>query len=87
MASLAAMFRLDGGRIRDIRLALGSVGPTVLRCVEAEQWLTGRELHADTCIRRRPWSVLVPAPSPTCGQRPTTAARQRVLLLRLEIHS
>ena len=35
---------LDGGRVLDARIALGSVAPTVVRCVEAEATLRGRML-------------------------------------------
>jgi CO/xanthine dehydrogenase FAD-binding subunit len=33
-----------GGEIRDVRIALGSVAPTVVRCVETEALLKGRKL-------------------------------------------
>lgn len=88
VASLAAMFRLDGGRIRDLRLALGSVGPTVLRCVEAEQWLTGRELHADTLHQAA--AMVRAGARPITDVRASADYRRQVagnLLLRLEIHS
>ena len=43
VVSLAAMLRLDArGRILDARLAWGSVGPTIVRCPEAEAALVGR---------------------------------------------
>jgi len=44
---LAAAMNLDGRRVLDARIALGSVAPTVVRCVEAEATLRGRMLDAD----------------------------------------
>ncbi len=45
IASLAAALRLSpGGRVEEARLAWGSVGPTVVRCAEAEAALQGRRL-------------------------------------------
>jgi CO/xanthine dehydrogenase FAD-binding subunit len=32
----AAAARVDGGRVADVRIALGSVAPTVIRCYETE---------------------------------------------------
>lgn len=45
IVSLAAVVRTGArGIVEEARLALGSVGPTVLRCTEAEEALTGRRL-------------------------------------------
>jgi len=40
----AGAARTDGGRITDLRIALGSVAPTVLRAVETEKILRGERL-------------------------------------------
>jgi CO/xanthine dehydrogenase FAD-binding subunit len=40
----AATAALDGGVVREIRLALGSVAPTVVRCVQADSAVRGRRL-------------------------------------------
>jgi carbon-monoxide dehydrogenase medium subunit len=41
LVGVAAVVRLDDGRFRQVRLALGSVGPTPLRAWRAEQVLEG----------------------------------------------
>ncbi len=41
---IAAAAALEGDAIRDIRIALGSVAPTVLRCVKTEAALRGQRL-------------------------------------------
>lgn len=44
VANAAAWIRVDAGTIFDIRLALGSVAPTVVRCRKAEAALRGRRV-------------------------------------------
>ena len=87
VASLAAMLRLDGDIIRSVRLAFGSVAPMVLRCTEAESWLTGRALtfgnlnHAANLVRA--------AVSPIDDVRATADYRRQVagnLVLRLKAY-
>lgn len=43
VVSLAALLRLERGRVAEARLAWGSVGPTIWRCPEAEAALCGRK--------------------------------------------
>lgn len=43
---LAAAARLHSGRIEEIRIALGSVAPTVLRAAETEKLLQGQEVSS-----------------------------------------
>jgi len=45
---LAALAKLDNDRIGDCRIALGSVAPIVVRCVQTEDALRGRKLDTDT---------------------------------------
>jgi CO/xanthine dehydrogenase FAD-binding subunit len=45
---LAAVARLDHDQIGDVRLALGSVAPIVVRCVQTENSLRGRKPDAET---------------------------------------
>jgi xanthine dehydrogenase FAD-binding subunit len=44
VVSLAALLRLERGRVAEARLAWGSVGPTIWRCPEAEAALAGQRL-------------------------------------------
>jgi CO/xanthine dehydrogenase FAD-binding subunit len=44
----AALARIDQGRIEDVRIALGSVAPVIVRCVETENALRGRTCDAET---------------------------------------
>ncbi len=44
----AGTARLEGGRASDVRIALGSVAPTVLRCGKTESILRGRPLTPET---------------------------------------
>jgi CO/xanthine dehydrogenase FAD-binding subunit len=44
----AAAVEMEGNRIRDLRIVLGSVAPTVLRCARTEAVLRGQGLDADT---------------------------------------
>jgi len=43
---LAGAVRVTDGRVREIRLAVGSVAPTVVRCLQTEAVLRGRQLNA-----------------------------------------
>ena len=45
---LAATARLDQQRIADVRIALGSVAPIVVRCVQTENALRGQSPNDDT---------------------------------------
>jgi len=45
---MAGSIRLDGDIVSDIRLALGSVAPTVVRCRAAEAALRGRSITDET---------------------------------------
>jgi carbon-monoxide dehydrogenase medium subunit len=42
LVNAAASLDLDGGKIRDARIALGAVAPTVFRAVKAEDMLNGK---------------------------------------------
>ncbi|PYS80829.1 MAG: carbon monoxide dehydrogenase [Acidobacteria bacterium] len=44
----AGLAELDGGVVREVRIALGSVAPVVLRCRRTEALLRGRRLDAES---------------------------------------
>lgn len=48
IVGLAAAVSLDNGVVKDCRIAMGAVGPTVLRAYEAEDILRGRTLEETT---------------------------------------
>ena len=48
----AAAASVEGGRMGDVRIALGSVAPTVVRCRGAEDALRGRPLTEDVTAAR-----------------------------------
>jgi xanthine dehydrogenase iron-sulfur cluster and FAD-binding subunit A len=48
--SVAALLVRDGDRIADCRLALGSLGPTVLRARKAEELLLGKPFSAELAL-------------------------------------
>ena len=49
----AGVARMEGERIEDVRMAFGSVAPTVVRCVRTEALLQGRTLDAATVAAAR----------------------------------
>ncbi|EGJ50359.1 FAD binding domain-containing protein [Desulfocurvibacter africanus] len=87
VVSLAALVRLNRrGIVEEARLALGSVGPTVVRPREAEEALAGRRLSL-TALRQAA-ELVRSAVSPIDDIRATAAYRKEVagnLLLRLAV--
>ena len=49
--NIAAVLELDGERVLRARLAFGSVAPTIVRSPDAEAFLVGRSLDAETISR------------------------------------
>lgn len=85
VASLAAVIDTDAvGRVIEARLAVGSVGPTILRCRAAEATLMGKRLTQD--VLQEAAAHIRQAVSPIDDIRATAAYRRQVagnLLLRL----
>ncbi len=72
----AAAATLDGDVVRDARLALGSVAPTVVRCVHAEAALRGRTLADEVVAAAR--QALARDIAPIDDVRSTARYRLRV---------
>jgi CO/xanthine dehydrogenase FAD-binding subunit len=72
----AAAARVDAGRITDVRIALGSVAPTVLRAVETEKMLRGEKLSP--AILSAAQEVLAREIAPIDDMRSTSRYRRRV---------
>jgi CO/xanthine dehydrogenase FAD-binding subunit len=72
----AGAARVDAGRIVDVRIALGSVAPTVLRVIETEKTLRGERLSP--AILRFAQEVLAREIAPIDDMRSTSRYRRRV---------
>jgi CO/xanthine dehydrogenase FAD-binding subunit len=72
---LAAGVRLDGGVVADVRIALGSVAPTVVRCRHAE---AAAHRHAPAEAAARAADALVNDITPIDDVRSTAAYRLKV---------
>jgi CO/xanthine dehydrogenase FAD-binding subunit len=72
----AGAARVDAGRIVDVRIALGSVAPTVLRAVETEKTLGGERLSP--AILRAAQEALAREIAPIDDMRSTSRYRRRV---------
>ena len=66
----------SGGVVRDVRIALGSVAPTVIRAARAEASIRGRALGAETIAACR--EALTGEIAPIDDLRSTAAYRARV---------
>ncbi len=81
---MAARITLDGDTVREARFAWGSMGPTVVRCPEAETILQGRPLTLPHL--REAADAVRHALSPISDLRASAEYRRQVagnLLLRL----
>jgi CO/xanthine dehydrogenase FAD-binding subunit len=72
----AGAARVEAGRIVDVRIALGSVAPTVLRAVETEKTLRGERLSP--AILRAAQEALAREIAPIDDMRSTAHYRRRV---------
>ena len=85
LASMAAILRLsDGGIVMAASLAWGSVGPTVITCLEAADWLIGQPLSMDRLTQAA--AIVQKAVCPITDIRATADYRRAVagnLLLRI----
>jgi CO/xanthine dehydrogenase FAD-binding subunit len=72
----AGAARVEAGRIVDVRIALGSVAPTVLRAIETEKTLRGERLSPATLSAAQ--EVLAREIAPIDDMRSTSHYRRRV---------
>ena len=72
----AAYATLAGGLIEEVRIALGSVAPTVIRASRSEALLTGRPIDAELIAAAR--SAILDDISPIDDIRSTINYRARV---------
>jgi CO/xanthine dehydrogenase FAD-binding subunit len=78
----AALAQLDGEQIKDIRIAVGSVAPVVVRCSRTEDVLRGRKVDADAMSAAR--AELAREISPIDDIRSTAKYRLQVAMNVLE---
>lgn len=72
----AAVARVEAGRVDDVRIALGSVAPIVLRCKQTEDAIRGKDLEETTV--RRAGETLMREIAPIDDVRSTADYRLRV---------
>lgn len=72
----AAVGRLEGTRLADVRIVLGSVAPVVLRCKQTENAIRGKELDQETVKLAR--QTLIREIAPIDDVRSTASYRLRV---------
>jgi carbon-monoxide dehydrogenase medium subunit len=48
LVSVTCLVTLEKGACKSVRLVLGAVAPTFIRCPEAEEFLTGKAISEDT---------------------------------------
>jgi CO/xanthine dehydrogenase FAD-binding subunit len=72
----AGILRVDAGAIQDVRIALGSVAPTVIRALATEDGLRGQSLDADTLAAAE--RALLSEIAPLDDIRSTARYRSRV---------
>jgi len=73
---LAATGRVENGLMTDVRVALGSVAPIVLRCKQTEDAIRGQALNGDTVHQAR--ETLLREITPIDDVRSTASYRLRV---------
>lgn len=87
--SAAVAVHIDADQVRDVRIALGAVAPTVLRATEAETLLRGERLTDALCTRAAALAAQAAQPisdirSTASYRRAMCAALVRDLLSRLK---
>jgi CO/xanthine dehydrogenase FAD-binding subunit len=78
----AGVARMDADRIADVRIALGSVAPVPLRCVQTEAALRNKRINAETLAIAK--AALTAEIAPIDDLRSTRNYRLKVSLNLLE---
>lgn len=73
-AAVAAAIEFDGRRVKKARVALGAVGPTVIRAKDLEAFVTGKALTEDVLKECEP--LAAKAASPITDHRSTAEYRR-----------
>ncbi len=73
---LAAVAELDGIAMKEVRIALGSVAPTVIRCPQTEAFLTGKPINGETIAGAK--EMIISEIRPISDIRSTADYRLRV---------
>ncbi len=73
----AGALRMESGRIADVRIALGSVAPTPLRCVQTEEFLRANGVLTPAAVQQAQ-KLLAAEISPIDDFRSTANYRRRV---------
>ncbi len=81
-ASLAFVARVDEGKVYDVRIALGSVAPTVVRGFNTEKFLDGKDLEEDVVSKAS--QMIMDEVSPIDDIRSTATYRKRMIGVLLE---
>jgi carbon-monoxide dehydrogenase medium subunit len=74
---LAVVLDFDGEMIREARVSLGSVAPTIISALEAEHYLNGKELNNETIAEAA--KLAAAAAQPIDDLRGTAAYRNRMV--------
>ena len=78
LVNAAASVAVENGRIIDVRIALGAVAPTVIRAVEAERFLVGKDPN-DTEALREAAAIAVTEARPIDDFRASMAYRRELI--------
>lgn len=84
VASMGIVYKLENGKINDIKIAFGAVSPKVLRISAAEDCLKGKEISESTLLEAS--EIIGKAISPIDDLRASAEYRRKVcknLILRL----
>jgi CO/xanthine dehydrogenase FAD-binding subunit len=82
VASAAVVLKLEGGSIREARVALGGAGPTPLRAHSAEAYLVGRQASPEHSIQAG--KLAADASDPRTSNRATREYRLSVIPVLVE---